>query len=489
MNLTVSADPGRLRIALTWVVPSCAFLALYHQGLWCWFHTDDFSLLWQSSLPTHEFIGELLQPRAQGTFRPLSERLFFFTFYRWFGLDAFPYRLLVFATQIVNLGLLATLVRRLTGSALAAGFAASLWGLHHALATTMSWSSAYNQALCSTFLLGAILLFARFCETGGMKFYWAQLLFFVLGFGALETTVVYPALALAYALLFARKRWLFAAPMFGASLAFAMFQSSMVRPSEQAYTLQFNVGSLFSTAWSYIELAFVAQQTPWLLLATAVPLLIATLVEARKRSYVGLFGWVWFAVTLGPYLPLASHISDYYLFIPAAGLALAAGGVAAQAWRGGALARVLTIAPAAVFIWAASPAAAEKVDFFQRMSAQIRNMATGVVHARAQHPNKTILLARIPSEVFYASVYHDLFPLVGVYDVYLAPDLVELEELPGYETADEHFLSPQQTLLGIRRDSLVVYDASQGRLREITSRYRAFAPVRLMFEAAEEPDK
>ncbi len=123
------------------------------------------------------------------------------------------------------------------------------------------------------------------------------------------------------------------------------------------------------------------------------------------------------------------------------------------------------------------------------MSAQIRNMATGVVHARAQHPNKTILLARIPSEVFYASVYHDLFPLVGVYDVYLAPDLVELEELPGYETADEHFLSPQQTLLGIRRDSLVVYDASQGRLREITSRYRAFAPVRLMFEAAEEPDK
>ena len=67
-----------------------------------------------------------------------------------------------------------------------------------------------------------------------------------------------------------------------------------------------------------------------------------------------------------------------------------------------------------------------------------------------------------------------------MYDVYLAPDLVELEQLPGHEKADDHFLSPEETLLGIRRDSLVVYDASYGRLREITSRYRAFAPVRLM---------
>ncbi len=75
-----------------------------------------------------------------------------------------------------------------------------LWTANTALVTVMSWSSAYNEALCPLFLLGALALFIRYAETGRSRFWWWQLVVFTLGFGALEINVVYPALAAAYVL-------------------------------------------------------------------------------------------------------------------------------------------------------------------------------------------------------------------------------------------------------------------------------------------------
>ena len=128
----------RLLTCVYWTAPAILSLLLYYRGLWCWFHGDDFSLLFLVSLPDHEFWPALWQPRAQGTLRPLSERLFFYYFYHWFGLDAFPYRLLVFATHVVNLMLLAAVTHRVTGRRWAGFVAASLWGLHHGLARSLT---------------------------------------------------------------------------------------------------------------------------------------------------------------------------------------------------------------------------------------------------------------------------------------------------------------------------------------------------------------
>ena len=41
---------------------------------------------------------------AQGTVRPLSERLFFLGFWHLFGMEALPYRIFVFATQFCESG-------------------------------------------------------------------------------------------------------------------------------------------------------------------------------------------------------------------------------------------------------------------------------------------------------------------------------------------------------------------------------------------------
>ncbi len=104
---------GRLLRHAHWLVAPALLLLLYHRGLECWFHRDDFSILRIAMLPPEEFWRNLFEPRAQGTFRPLSERLFFYGFFEWFGLNATPYRVLVFVTQVANLFLLSVIARRL----------------------------------------------------------------------------------------------------------------------------------------------------------------------------------------------------------------------------------------------------------------------------------------------------------------------------------------------------------------------------------------
>jgi hypothetical protein len=109
-------------------VPIVACLLVFRLGLWCWFQQDDFSWL---SLEIHgpsDFWRVLFEPRAQGTIRPLSERLFFLVFRKLFVLNAFPYRAFVFLTQGVNLLLLWAIARRLTTCRAAAVLAPLVWG-------------------------------------------------------------------------------------------------------------------------------------------------------------------------------------------------------------------------------------------------------------------------------------------------------------------------------------------------------------------------
>ena len=148
--------------AAAWLAPPAVLLAVFHDGLWTWFHTDDFSLMWLVTLSGEEFWGRLLEPRAQGTYRPLSERLFFYGLHAGFGWNSFPFRAVVFATQIVNLWLLMRLALRLGCSLGAASLAAALWAVHVGLGAPMGWTSAYNQTLCAFFLLAALLCFIRF---------------------------------------------------------------------------------------------------------------------------------------------------------------------------------------------------------------------------------------------------------------------------------------------------------------------------------------
>lgn len=469
--------------AVHWLLPPALFLAVYWLGLHIWFHTDDFSLLWMVMLPGDEFWPQLLQPRAQGTFRPLSERLYFRLFYEAFGLNAFPYRLFVFATQVVNLWLLTALAKRLSRSWAVAVAAGCLWGVHHGLAVTMSWSSAYNQALFSFFVLLGLHAWARFCDGGGWGWYAAQWAVLLVGFGALEAMVIYPALALAYAALYGKNRWGWVLPLFLLSGALTALQLS-ARPAAESsiYSISLAPQSLADTFVQYVEWGFVGRiyedwsSAAWLL----GPLLLALAAwEWRRQRPAALFGCVVFLVGIAPYLPLAGHRSDYYLFLPATGLALAAGAVAQTAWRAGWAGRAAWAASVGFCVWTWVVTAQTAVEYSYQTSIRARNLVTGLRYVRQIHPSETVLLTGVDAPFFYASVYHGLFQIADVFDVYLAPDGEAIERLPGFDPIEEFFLPPEQALLGVQRGSIVVYDASGMRLREQTQQYRLQAPARL----------
>src|SRR5262249_47298464 len=151
-----------------------------------------------------ELLHAMFAPMAEGTIRPWSERAYFMGLYTLFGLNALPFRLVVFVTQFANLTLIRAITQRITGSAAAGVWAAILWISNGALIVVMTWSSAYNQALCGFFLLLAFYFLLRYIESGDWRDNAAQWTAYLLGFGALELTVVYPLLAGAYTLLCAR---------------------------------------------------------------------------------------------------------------------------------------------------------------------------------------------------------------------------------------------------------------------------------------------
>lgn len=478
--MTSSAHVRPLLAWLAWLLPPAVLLTIFHPGLWTWFHTDDFSLLWLVTLSGDEFWLRLLEPRAQGTYRPLSERLFFYLLYQEFGWNAFPYRIVVFATQIVNLWLLTALLKRLGASLWVGSFAAALWATHIGLAAPMGWTSAYNQVLCAFFILAALLSFVRFADTARLRWYLLQWALFLAGFGALETIAAYPALVLAYCVLFRRDRWLWPLPMFLGSAAMVWLQLSFAKSGGgEVYRISTAPLELFDTLLYFIGLGIggsLGLEAGWLM--AALSLAAAVWLWSQGES-LALFGWAWFVVSLAPYLPLVEHRSDYYLAIPAAGLATAMAASAAAAWRAGAAPRIAAAALLGAFLWGGITVSLISIEYNWRVGIRARNLVTGLAHVRAEHPDKTILLTAVDDELFYTAMYHDLLQIAGLYEVYLAPDANSVAARPGHRPPDRFILDPEDVRLEIARDQIAVYDATGFRLREVTNRYKKLAPLRL----------
>ena len=121
----------------------------------------------------------------------------------------------------------------------------------------------------------------------------------------------------------------------------------------------------------------------------------------------------------------------------------------------------------------------DTVDFNRTLSVQLRNILSGVSHARASHPDKTILLAKVSEDVFHSGIYHEMFRVARLFEVYLAPDTPSIGARGSQNRVQRFFLTGEETLSAARRGSLVVYDASGLRLREITQFYSATAEARL----------
>ena len=489
------AAPMRL---LAWVLPVLLLFRVYADGLRCWFIADDFA--WLGLLrQVHDargIIEILFQPAAQGTIRPWSERGFFLVFESLFGLDALPFRLMAFATVAADLALLQWITRRITGSRLAAVVAAVCWVSNAALMTVMTWSSAYNEALCPLFLLGALALLIRYAETGRQWFWWAQLLVFLLGFGALEFNVVYPALATAYALFLAapavrRKLLPGLIPLFAISVAYFLLHRVLAPiPTSGAYALHFDARMFRTLAlygkWSVLPVDWEAfghsRRLGKIILWIPIFALAALAVhEFRQRRPAILFFAAWFLITLAPVLPLWDHHSDYYLTIPLLGLAMLAGWAIS---RPGAIIQACAAAAILFYLAGNIPVARAATHWWLEKTIPVRGLVLGVEAARQAHPAQSILLDGITSALFNDAISQSAFYPLAIDDVYLTPGS-ELKIHPAPDagnvsdqTVRDWVVEPAATMHALVNEQIVVYCLAGDHLRNITREYERLAPSR-----------
>ena len=475
----------KLLAAAYWAVPSILCLVLYWPGLMAWFQQDDFVWLnltnqmhgWSGWLQT------LFHPTPQGTWRPLSERAFFLAFGELFGSDALPYRIWVFITMFANLALVESVTARLTRSRAAGFWAAIFWIVNSKLATVMSWTCEYILVACGFFLLLALHLYLRYIETGERRYYlwtWAA---FLTGFLAMETNVVFPLLAGSYALACARPYFRKTLPFLAASGVYGVLHV-LLAPNQGTvpYKMHFD-GAIPATFWTYWRQAFepFAEQylTPFPAAAGIVEMAACTLgllafaiYQARRKQWLGMVFLAWYAFLLGPVIPLRDHITDYYLTLPAMGLAMAGGYALACSRRAGVGWKILGAVLAAGFLAQQAPVAWQAADWYRTRSKAQQALVLGVARAHELHPGKTILLDGVHDDLFWGCIEQRPFLFLRISDVYLTPGSeATITPIPQLDEVSKFVLPAEETRRALERDQVVVYRVEDGPLRNITHQF------------------
>lgn len=447
-------------------------IALYKYTLRAWFRADDFAWLGLGlNVETaQDLLHALFAPMAQGTIRPLSERAFFMTFFSLFELNALPYRILVLATQLASIYLLSRIAHRLTRSYWAALAAPILWTANVALARPMTWTAAYNEVLCSFFLLLSFDALLSYIATGKPGYNLLQWVSFLLALGSLELAIVYPALAILYVVLFAPKFLRQVAWMLLPSVALGVLHS-LIKSTINNHAYDSHVDwSMIGTFFQYWNFALGPAAVAVHLALTAA-LLAFILIETRRGNRLPLFGAGWFLIALMPFLPIRDHVTDYYLTIPMIGLSILGG--SAIGAKGGLTRKLLTYASLAAYLVCSIPATRANSRQMWAESMPIKRLVLGVQQVEALHPGKTILLAGVDEPTFWNGVYDRPFRLLDSDKVYVTPDTVHrLPAYPELGNIADYALPQAETIAALKKNDAVVYSVEDGRLKDITQLYQ-----------------
>jgi len=493
---SVTAARPKILHALYWLVPPLFCLWMHWLSFRAWFRADDFAWLHLADTVSnfHDLLYAVFAPLAQGTLRPLSERAFFMAGSVLFGLDALPYRIVIFATQFANLALVAAIGTRLTGSRAAGFWAAIFWIVNSSLMEPLGWACAWNQILCGFFLLLAFWFLLRYIETGARRYNAGQWIVFLLGFGALELNLVYPALAASYTWLCARRRFRGTLAMVPVSIAyFGLHQWVAPPPATGDYAMHFGP-SMLRTLWTYWtwSLGPTYLTTPlgvsrWQLLA-GVGLLTAALAvivfrQLRARKWAALFCLVWYLAILAPLLPLRDHLMEYYPVLPMIGLCWLGAWGFAEAWRTNAIVKAAAVLLAALYGLMVIPPLRADAAWNYARTMRVRSFLGGLAAAHRLHPHRALLLYGLDRDLFVDAVREYAQRLIGIDRVYLAPGSDRQPDLEHEDEIGDFVLSGALTARALSLDDLVVYDVRGPHLRNITAAF-AQMPIEQSLPAA-----
>jgi len=461
-------------------------LLLFWRVLATWFLNDDFAWLGKP-LEVHawgDLPRALFAPEAQGTVRFLSERLFFLVFGYLFGLHSLPYRIWVLATWFADLILANVIGARLTGSRTAGFLAAILWAASVNVSFALARVAAYNQILYSLCILLAFYARLRWIESDRRDWRVAEWAAYLAGFGALETVVMYPAIAALHALLLAPKKLRGTLPLFIPAGIFAALHFFFIPKNPGDYYAIVVDGRMPQTLLRYaslslgpVDLGDWIPHAHWPVIAAvslvAASLALFTVGRVRRREFAALFFIGWFLLLIAPVLPLPNHIFDYYVTLPELGFAWLAGWALATAMRSAMAIRVAAVMLAVIYVAGMAIEIDGTMQWYQDRSGRMRMLVLGLRDATRAHPNSPFFLTGVDNDLFQSGFQDDPFRLYGLQQVYLAPGSEQgIEARADLGGLTRWVSSPQAALHGIEHGGARVYAVSPTGLRDVTGEYQ-----------------
>jgi hypothetical protein len=426
--------------AAQWTLPVVVAITLYWPAHDAAYRLDDFAWLSLRNTIAHgrSLLWALFSPQAQGTMRPLGERLWFLLASSWFGLNPVPLHVLALCAQTANVVLTIDTGRRLLGSRKAAAIAASLWVINDMLAEPMVWISASNEVLYTLWFLAAFNAWLRWIDSRRMRWLSVHVLAVVLAFGTLELAVTLPVVIVLYLLLFRRRLWKTALPsLIVAGLFVTAHLIAVPLPESGPYKLFVGTGLLgnFLRYWANVlgpeEYGRIHQASVWVTrLGTALmsgAILAWLTIGVRRRRWISLFCMAWFLATLAPALPLLDHFTPYYTFVPSIGLAWLAGDalvrIRSRSGRG------LAWACAMLYVVCHIPSTLFVRDWNRDRSREVIareiRLAEAVQDIRRVQPDGAVFLTGLDMNQFWWGLCYGALTRRGFTDLHVLPDAGE----------------------------------------------------------------
>lgn len=262
-------------------------------------------------------------------YRPMVG-FFLFTIYEVFGLNPFPYHVVITSFLLLNVFLSYRCAARLSNSSLVGGFAAMLAGYHAHMWNLVHFPAYLFDVICFTFFFSALLYYLRIRQTGRRlnKLQIAVLLLLYIGaLEAKEMAVSLPVMLLSYELIRhwpvrptqELRKWIWQEPLPSllAGLITAIYiLGKNIGPdalSKSApYRPRFSWHQYYWTSVKFINQIFYQQSNGWIGMVMLFPgLAVLALIAWRLRQKA--LGWAIVFVLITP-LPIT--------FIPERGGAL-----------------------------------------------------------------------------------------------------------------------------------------------------------------------
>jgi|WetSurMetagenome_2_1015567.scaffolds.fasta_scaffold06348_3 hypothetical protein len=406
---------------------------VFHKSLSYFFAQDDFVWLRiaASVKKATQLFDFFLQYNGAGSYRPLTQEVFFFLNYKLFGLNPVPFHLVTLCVHTINSLLVYGILRQMKLPRMACLAGAIFYGLNSSVFIPVYWISAISESGMALFYLSSVLLFLRYIQEGRRIDYCLSFAACVFALMSKEPAITIPAILL-LTYLYLRNTFTMAGFVRGVRLVLPFVAVVAVYLGIRfafvgivgggPYKPEFNtliLGNLWDFfKWSLndlgLTLSLLAQITqyrflPAIHIAFMLLLACAGLFLFVKEKRVMLFSILWFVIALVPVLPYVHHAQNYYVNISVVGISVL---VASLVSKYGGRAKILVGGLMALYILS-SVANVHHQEDYSWVAVRSRLAETGIKEMKSLFPtlspDSVLYLLNTDENDYWAYNFGDLF--------------------------------------------------------------------------------